>query len=367
MKRSAWLLAAALAGSACSAEAATPTTGAPPAAATTAPVTTATTLVADEGEASDLIDREPAFADIERGSALTVSDLATLPKEMIAVSAEGDVVLIDLDGDVLGHLPSFAPQARAGDAGLVLLGPDDALHGLDGEPLDGYPLASDAMIVPSESGDAWSIEHKDGASVEIDAFWGADDSGRVVTRNWFEGSAAYDAVSREWVDLRPGCWVADAADPDWVLACRNSEMPATIETLSGKVLAGVDEWRALYGESWPRDNEAYAVAGHWEELIPWGDRWLGEWSGECESEGGLLIADGALTPLEGSRRGEAPSASVGGWTSAGRAVYALHGESAGCEQAADVPGVYVAELGEAPTLIWDSGGRTVEVRVLHRT
>lgn len=54
---------------------------------------------------------------------------------------------------------------------------------------------------------------------------------------------------------------------------------------------------------------------------------------------------------------------MGGWTSDGHAVFSLYGYSVGCEQPADVPGVYLAEPGGIPILLWDSGGRTVHVAV----
>ncbi len=311
----------------------------------------------------------PAYADIDRGPTLSISDLPNLPDETIAVEVAGDVVLLDLDGVALGHLPFFTWQRRRGGPAIVLEDAAGARYGIDGAPLDGYPLAEGAVIVPVESDgiQQWSVVYPDGTRVEVVGDWRVDATGRVVTPD-FDADSAYDVVARRTVDVTPGCWVADASRPDWVLACDFDDRSATIETLSGRVLVGDEQWGVLYEASewpWPLPD-GLPVAGHWDGLIPSGDRWLGKWSGECESEDGFLVTDGAAIPLGGPTLEEAPSASVGGWTSDGRAVFSLYGEGAGCEQAADVPGVYLAEPGASPTLLWDSGGRTVHVSVWER-
>lgn len=323
-----------------------------------------------DGSWLQLTDWQPAYAKIDRGPTLDVTDLSSLPDEVIAAYVAGDVILLDLDGSLLGHLPFFSLQYPRGGSAIVLVAPGGTRYGIDGALLAGYPLAGGAVIAPtaSESTGLWSITSPDGETYEISGDWRVDATGRVITPSSSEGGLAYDVIAHQTVNIPSGCWVADATRPDWVLACDGDYRSPTIETLNGDVLVGNDEWRVVFeaaGWEWPLPHGGHLV-GHWDGLIPFGDRWLGKWSGECESEDGFLVTDGALQPLGGANWEEAQSASVGGWTSDGRAVYSLHGPSTDCGQPAEAPGIYIVTPGGDPTLLWDSGGHPTGVTVWHR-
>lgn len=312
---------------------------------------------------------EPEYAEIDRGPALGLSDLDSLPQEVIAVTAAGDIVIVDTDGSVLGHLPFFTWQHRRGGPGVVLEDAAGTPRGLDGEAVDGYPLAGGAHVVSVPSGGVqrWSIVSPGGARTEFSGDWRVDATGTIVTPSYYHGGTALDVTTGTTVEIPTECWVADASRSDWVLACRRGGRSPTIETLAGAVLVDDEEWGDLYGASgwpWPLPDDQHVV-GHWEALLPHGERWLGKWSGECESEDGLLVTADSVIPLGGADWEQAPSASVGGWTGDGRAVFSLHGDSAACGTASNAAGVYIAAPGEEGRLIWDSGGRTVGVAVWH--
>ena len=311
----------------------------------------------------------PSYTEVERGPALTLEDLPSLPDEVVAVSEPAGIVLLTVDGTAAGHLPFFGWLPSRGGTDVVLEDPAGNLYGRDGRPTTGYALGGGVTIRRgSPGGVPWVMVFSDGRQMDLAGDWRIDATGPVVTPDWYEGGTVYDVAGGRAVDIPGGCWVADAGQADWVLACHHLDSSATIETREGNVLVGDDEWGRLFeasGWPWPL-LEGQSVVGYWDGLVPAGDRWLGRWSGECETVDGFVLADGFLSPLGGPSWEEAPSASVGGWSTDGRAVFSLYGYSAGCEQQAEVPGVYIGEPGEAPALLWDSGGRSVAVSVWHR-
>jgi hypothetical protein len=109
------------------------------------------------------------------------------------------------------------------------------------------------------------------------------------------------------------------------------------------MIDGPAGWSALVDLP-PPTGAGRQPLGHWSWAVPSPDgRWvLAQWSGECESQTGMLIsvADSsvrAITGEQGPAWANAPASEILGWTVDGQAIFQLE---ASCDAPARSPGIY---------------------------
>jgi hypothetical protein len=282
------------------AKAATQSSAAP---ATVAP-TTGTTLVP----------LDPALT----GPTLDPAAIGSLPDEGVAIGlpARDIVVLVGLDGTVLGHVDGSMVSAASGtvarrtNAGVSVLdapaGRFEPRPDISVEPLQ--LLAGSAWLEPWASGVGWVLHGPSGIAPLPPGEPVASDDGDFVTVLLGPELATRAATAVRVADgsqspLPAGCSLADArADGSELLAC--SDRLVVRAGGADTTLAG-----AMGG-------------GHWAggSLGPDGAV-LGQWSGECEVPTAYLVGAGREPlPLPGS---EYESGEIG-WTADGIPLVAVY-------------------------------------------
>ena len=319
----------------------------------------------------------PEYRQINRGDKLDPTALPALLDGTIAVSVAGDLVLLEPDGGLMGHLPFHqAGYSQRWTGSPRVIGPNGGFYRLTTDGLtptqdnpeqielrDGSVLAWD--------GEGWRISDQSGDLVFGPA-WGdtwTDSTGRVISVAGESQTVTFDTETGAVEYLPKECVVLHAGES--ILSCRRQNPEtSTLESTNGTVLVGVEHWGPLYeAAGWPSPNlEPAFIAGHWRGVAPGpnDDTYLLRWSGECESTDTFLLSDGELRHITGLDLESAPAAYPGGWLPDGRAVFALAGYNVGCGRQAEVPGVYAISLDGELELLWDSGGRDLNVAVLSR-
>ena len=319
----------------------------------------------------------PEYRQINRGDELDPTALPALADGTIAVSVAGDLVLLEPDGGLMGHLPFHrADYSQRWTGSPRVVGPDGGLYRLttDGlTPTQDNPEQielRDSSVLAWE-GEGWRITNQSGDLIFGPA-WGdtwIDSTGRVVSIAGEKETVTFDIDSRAVEYLSKECVVLHAGES--ILSCRRqSPETSTLESTNGTVLVGVEQWGPLYeaaGWPWPLPQGS-TITGHWRSVYPGpdDDTYLLRWGGECESTDTYLLHDGELRHITGLDLESAPSAYPGGWLSDGRAVFALAGYNFGCRTQAEVPGVYAVFVDGEVELLWDSGGRDLSVAVLSK-
>jgi len=291
-------------------------------------------------------DTVPPSLDI--GPALDPDHLRDLPERgvEVEVGVTHTVILIALDGTVIGHLDDFDLYSRAisnpllNQAGPLTLGRGDHTVQLSGPTNDrqlvdvpgrtaAVPLAEGAVLEPSSSRDEVARLHTATGSV-IDLPFGAIDVSS--DRTWvtsrtpspdatYAGATAFDARSGQSVHFDTDCFVGDDDAIGRVDICN--------DTIHVKGLT---------------IGKPFDTGGHWEaaQVSPDGKRLLAQFSGECEAQSAWFV------PLTGSDHrpqlagppGTEWDSSGLGWLPDGRAVIS-YGPGVCGTALPNGPGVYL--------------------------
>jgi len=320
------------------------------------------------------VDAYPLYLPYERGPELSVTGLVDMPDEGMAVVMAGDLVLVGLDGTVLGHLP-FGRTAGAPTPGSVtIVDQNGAVGVLGGSLSDGLGqvvagevgLAGGATLIVPDGYGARSLRLADGSTRTLGVF-SLDSTNRVISEDNYGVNSATDLVTGEVFDLPDRCTVMDASESDWVLGCYHApESPPTVTRMSGVEIAGDSAWKSLYEEAgW---GDPVGSIGMFTRLERRGDWWLAGFSGDCEVPDAFLVRRGEIVHVSGRPLGEAEAAIPVGWAANGRYLYATLGYNPCGEQDEITPGssgVFASFPGGRPELLWDSGGRTVSAQLWH--
>ncbi|GBE23575.1 MAG TPA: hypothetical protein ENH00_07210 [Actinobacteria bacterium] len=295
---------------------------------------------------------------LQIGSLLGPDTVVQLPGEGVAVDIHGLIVLIDLDGTVMGHLDRYRIDYRFTAPGpIVLRDANDGLWILDGDGLHegaGVPLTDGTMLVVGDDG--WEIRRDD--TIVFDATsettfyvsahrdvitateWSIDGRGNAVAG----APVAIDLADGSETTLGDGCVVVDRVGSRFYLACTSygassSDQPggdiSEIRTLDGDVLV-------------PSAAREYEVpVGHWRwgEVSPDGSELLLQWSAECETPVAFFAPTSGGNPVgyDGADDWTDTPESFGlGWTSDGHALILAWGKEI-CGAAADRPGVHLMD------------------------
>ncbi len=319
-------------------------------------------------EATSTTDAAPLTA--AEGQELSPEAMPPLPAEGVAVGMGTTVVLVDLDGTVLGHLDGFVVDPTSEAPGpIVLTDGEGAAWLLDGTGLTRtepgrHPLAFGAdLLVPAPPEHVRIVRDGevlyDGDSAEVTPNW----ERRLVTlTEWRQAGSTFEPVTSTILDLSsgerfdspPGCNAVERLAQGFVVTCRGGAA-ATLETV-------VDGARTVLAPAPDADWEI--PSGHWRLLIPSPDgrAYLGQWSGECEVPTAIWMEDGASVPIVGLPLAEAPDSHALGWTAIGEAVVLLAGV-APCGQGAPEPGLYLAADPATLTLLYPIGHEDATVHM----
>jgi hypothetical protein len=305
------------------------------------------------------------------GPLLYPDSVTLLAGEGVAIDVHGLIVLIDIDGTVIGHLDGYRIDYRFTAPGpVVLRDVNNALWVLDGNnglrQQTGVPLADGSMLVVDDVG--WEIRQGDTVvfaatnetTFEISAHrdlvtathWAADGQGSAVA----DATVAIDLADGSELALPEGCVVIDRTDTQVYLACTQSvpseDQPggdiSEIRTLDGDVLVP----SAAIGYESPLGR------WRWGEVSPDGSTLLLQWSAECESPVAFFAPTSGGDPVgyEGADDWQnTPESFSLGWTWDAHALVLAWGEGL-CGVAAEHPGVYLMNGPGDGQLIYQVGG-----------
>lgn len=328
-------------------------------------------------------------ADPGLGPELAPDEVGALPRRGVAVGLEGaaapdapasveeTVVLLDLEGTVLGHLTGYRVDPSRMEAGPVtVVGSEGDVWLLDGAGMTRSEQGRERLAFGAEllssprgtspptlaivRGDVVLFEASDEV-VEVTPSW--DRSLVTLTAGGTEGSRLVP-VSAVLLDLGTGsesppppagCQAVERSGAGLAMTC-SGEGAATLETLSP------DGTRAVVAPAPDADWEI--PSGRWRVVMPSPDHsaYLGQWSGECEIPTAVWVEGGTSTPITGVPLPEAPDSYALGWTETGEAVVLLAGY-APCGSAASDPGIYLATSPTSLTSIFPTGERLVTARM----
>lgn len=284
---------------------------------------------------------------LQIGPLLGPDTVVQLPGEGVAVDMHGLIVLIDLDGTVMGHLDRYRIDNRFFAPGpIVLRDADDGLWVLDGDGLRegaGVPLADGNVLIVGDDG--WEIRRDDTVVFAATNWTSFDMSAhRDVVTAFGDTSIVIDLTAESEMTLADGCDVIDRAGGRFYLACMS--YGASSGDQSG---SDISEIRTLGGDvlvpSAARDYELPMGHWRWGEVSPDGSELLLQWSAECEIPVAFFAPASGGDPVgyDGSADWSQTPESFGlGWTSDGHALVLAWGEGI-CGAAADAPGVYLMD------------------------
>lgn len=314
------------------------------------------------------------------GPRLDPSRLPQLPREGLAAQVGRPLVLVSINGRVLGHLDGYtldsdpalewhAPgpwplkvRDRSG-ARLLLQSGNRKLVGLG---RDRIPLAGRAVLVRTVSG--WTLRRGQATTPlpQLRRF-GPDfiSEGRdLLTVFGGNGTRVLDVSDRRWTTVPAGCRAAARRGSRWFLLC-GYPFPFrgggnSVKTSSTLLLRERDgRVHTLVGPAETSTIRGRGPVGWWTSafLSADGSRFLLQWSGECESPTAFLApaTGGKARPVTGERSlRRAPESVALGWAGDGRALVEL--PKGACGSGASKPGVYlVAPAGGARAFVYRHG------------
>jgi hypothetical protein len=322
----------------------------------------------------------PSPGPAKLGRMLDPAVLPALPRVGLAIEVGGALVLVRLDGTVIGHLTGYSVDYGTGGyipapGPLLLVGPGkrravlDAAHGALTETEGIHiPLAFGAEIIMLGGHEA-SVErdgvvlahkrrndnlnlsqHRDFISIES---YVEDSEGSIGVAD----SRVFDVRTGESRDVPDGCFATDLVNDLLILTCHGLTPKGPASRLLS--LAPDGSTRTLVGAGG-------RGGGHWRFAYasPDGSTLLAQWSGECEVPTAFRvpIQGGEPVTLTGEPLAEAPNSTALGWSPDGRTIAYLPADP-GCGSGIPESGIYLVDADGTPELVYgpmpDSWGGAV--------
>jgi hypothetical protein len=289
------------------------------------------------------------------GPRLDAGRLPKLPDTGLAVQVGDSVVLVRLDGFVIGRLDGYAldgSRSQAAPGPLVLV--DRSARRLLLEPKRHrlaamaagvrVPLAYGAQLVQRRAGEGWQVVRRGIVVLRIPR-GGVPvvSAGRDVVTSQALAEARSDR--RTAVDLRTGkvrtlpkgCVVGARQGARWFLLCLKAEPAVPSSAYLPRVVAqlGPHGWRGLLGPPFAGAGAGPAT-GYYRTLAvsPDGTRLLAQWSGECGRPTAVMAGtDGTHAGAVGKGASEAL-----GFLPGGAALVAFSAQA--CAAPGPAPGIY---------------------------
>lgn len=313
---------------------------------------------------------------IEKGAALDPNHLPELPSEGIAIGTEDDtIVLVGLDGKVLGHLAGFEMMG-SGIPGPLRVTKQDQVFSLEPRSTslktasaEREPLAYGAEIVRTiqdkmvsggtierggkvlwDSAGVCCFERSHQSDFVTLLPRAGDSPEPVDTPTW-----VLDLSSGTFHDLPTGCKVADRYSYNWYLICARMVKPggprSTIEVLkpsgeSKELVPAVDD---------PPASDIHSGFWRYVSVSPDGSTFLGQWSDECEVQEVFMAPASGGKPVGIDKvlraEGRVVESFAIGWTKDGQAIVAVPGGFE-CSDVLKGPGIYLVDKHRHATFVY---------------
>jgi hypothetical protein len=326
------------------------------------------------------------IADLELGPELDPGEITQLPSRGLAVGLPGATVLIDLDGNVLGHLEGYSIDYSSELPGPIML--QDALGAFFVLAPGATALVPSGGAIPLAYGAAYVVETTTARPDSPDDYvrslggdgWSRRFDGELLLSAGREfatirerveqdgdlgrgESTAIDLSSGSESTLPEGCWIGAASGVTRYLVCDRLGSDGYAHQQISALEPGTGE--RLIGSAPDADYEV--PSGRWRWLLPSpdGNQLLGQWSGECEIPTAFFIpTDGSsqINAVGGTFNEDAPASYALGWSGSGDAFVSFAGDT-GCGQPAVERGIHRYDASGDSEWLYDTGDVGADVRM----